>query len=601
MTNAIVSLLYDTGYLPGALVLGISIRKILAATQKKAVLGLIIDSSKFNHHQLGLLQQIYDELIEATVFTSTLVDKLAHDLKRPELDKTFTKIQLWGLSAYDKVLYLDCDTLPSVPAPGTGAGSVVDLLDLDFGPNKILAAPDSGFPDIFNSGVFVLKPNATDFANLVSLVSSGDAAVSFDGADQGLLNQYFNPQPDWVADLLAAGHADVGSAHRTTSSNWVHIPFFYNTTPSAQYEYLPAYNHFSAPGPGRSQFPGPHGGVDSDADVSSQLYPTYATLDRYHASALTFFAGDQSLIKLVHFIGPAKPWAAGLSGGIFAPWWDVWNEYFYGKSVSDLVYARSDISIPFITNSPGPAHHEEPEPVPEPAPAPAPEPAPEPEPQPEPEPELKLTEPADLCDPRNYQHIPESQVSSDGSNWDATREPPPVEQEVHHVHQDFAEEMRSFSNVWDEPQPEPQYETPPPPPAPEPHVDTFEFGYHYDQPVERVFNDESDYVPSHLLILQKEVEKDNQSEVDEELSKGATSVPSEYQITTAGLDSISFNKVNERLEKLALISNKHEVEEIFDDEDDDEDDIMASTAVSSAPKLFPWEFRNDKPPERVFD
>lgn len=613
MTNAIVSLLYDTSYLPGALVLGISLRKILATTNTTdVVLGLIIDFSRFSDHQLSLLTQVYDELIEATVFTSSLVDKLTYDLKRPELNKTFTKIQLWSLSHYEKVLYLDSDTLPTVPS-SPGQGSVVDLLSLEFPENKILAAPDSGFPDIFNSGVFVLKPNPTDFGNLVNIASSLDGNISFDGADQGLLNQYFNGQPDWVADLLAAHQVDIRTADQTRSSNWVPIPFFYNTTPSAQYEYLPAYNHFTV-GPGGlgpEPFPGPVPALaphDAD-DVLHQLYPTFATLDRYHASALSFFAGDRSQIKLVHFIGPVKPWSAG-SAGVYAGWWDIWNEYLYGTSISDVVGGSKEIRIPFVT--------------PQTVSAPAPESPPAPQHLPEPEPKIvrpespppaatldpQINVPADLCDPQNYQHFPELQVTSEGSNWDATREPPPEEDHYHHEHKhllDFAEEMKSFSNVWDQPEPKPEPEPQPvsePYHQPEPQSrpgDGFEFGYHYDQPVERVFNSESDYVPSHLLILQKGTAGDEKKQVD--AKSGDTSVPSEYQITSVGLDSISFNKVNERLENLALITNKHEVEEIFDDETEENlaQEVLPS-AISAAPKLFPWEFRDDsKVPERVFD
>ena len=51
--------------------------------------------------------------------------------------------------------------------------------------------------------------------------------VSFDGADQGLLNQYFNAQPDWVQALLTKHDAtvDLETVSYTQDSNWIKIPF----------------------------------------------------------------------------------------------------------------------------------------------------------------------------------------------------------------------------------------------------------------------------------------------------------------------------------------------------------------------------------------
>ena len=81
------------------------------------------------------------------------------------------------------------------------------------------AAPDIGWPDCFNTGVMVLSPNAGDYWALQTLVASGS---SFDGADQGLLNQYFGGKP------------------------WHRLSYTYNCTPNASYQYEPAYRHFQS-------------------------------------------------------------------------------------------------------------------------------------------------------------------------------------------------------------------------------------------------------------------------------------------------------------------------------------------------------------------
>jgi glycogenin len=84
------------------------------------------------------------------------------------------------------------------------------------------AAADVGWPDIFNSGVFVFKPSLDTYGKLIQFA---DSVGSFDGGDQGLLNQFFS---DW-----------------STGSSSRRLPFLYNTASTATYSYLPAFKHFS--------------------------------------------------------------------------------------------------------------------------------------------------------------------------------------------------------------------------------------------------------------------------------------------------------------------------------------------------------------------
>ena len=186
MTQGVFTLLYNEEYLAGALVLAIALRKILERQPEVNIsLGVIIDKERLNDSQVSLLRGLYDDIIEVEQLESDMDHRLTYDLGRPELKQTFTKIQLWSLTKYDNILYLDADTLPNVPKDES-QGSILDLLKLDFASNKILAAPDSGFPDIFNSGVMLLKPNMSDYTNLLNLIEESrvDRKLSFDGADQ---------------------------------------------------------------------------------------------------------------------------------------------------------------------------------------------------------------------------------------------------------------------------------------------------------------------------------------------------------------------------------------------------------------------------------
>lgn len=132
-------------------------------------------------------------------------------------------------------------------------------------PNAFSAAPDIGWPDIFNTGLMVLDPNMGDYYALEAMANRG---ISFDGADQGLLNMHFK-------------------------NTYNRLSFTYNVTPSAHYQYLPAFQHF------------------------------------------------QSSISAAHFIGTDKPWKVGRQASVGATpyhqmtgrWWAVYDKH-YKQTVS---------------------------------------------------------------------------------------------------------------------------------------------------------------------------------------------------------------------------------------------------------------------------
>lgn len=536
-------------------------KKLVDRSTKLVVL---IRKESFSQHQLHLLQNIYDELVDTELYKSELHKQLA-DLKRPELAETFTKIQLWALD-YDKVLYLDADTLPLVEGPG----SVADLLKLDFPKGKILAAPDSGFPDIFNSGVFLLKPDRNDYNNLLGLVVSNDSSVSFDGADQGLLNQYFNANPDWTMKLLSAGHRNVESA-LLFASNWIPIPFMYNTTPTAQYEYFPAFNHFGGQTPfGQEQAPiGPNEGLGLEYNsIQDQL-------SSYHYAAVKHFGTQRSQVKLIHFIGPVKPWN-GTDSGIFKTWWDTWRQYSHGRLINDTLFQNyypvtfKKLVIPSEREI-------------EPAEIEAPEIS-----GTEIEPAKEFT-PADLCDPANYSHV---EISED-AGWDATREEPPVE--VPH-YTSFDQEMKTFSNQWDEPEESTTIDGESFDVSEDTHpiaeiqedeviadpVEHFDYGFHKAQRAERVFDDKSDYIPLHMLLLQRATELVSEETLLPELPQPELDMDDIEKFSELSVNNNSFEDAEEEFEENGDVEIEREIE-------------------TDVPKLFPWEFKSGPKAERSFN
>ncbi|CAK7270452.1 glycogenin glucosyltransferase [Sporothrix epigloea] len=237
-------LLSDT-YLPGALVLAHSLRD--AGTSKK--LAVLVTLDTVSAEVVTQLKNVFDYVISVPRIKNEASPGNLHLMNRPDLHSAFTKINLWKQAQFRKIVYIDADVV-AYRAPD-------ELFDL---PHAFAAAPDIGWPDLFNTGVMVLTPDVGEYYALAAMAQRG---ISFDGADQGLLNMHFR-----------------NSYHR--------LPFTYNVTPSAHYQYLPACRHF------------------------------------------------QSGITMVHFIGSDKPWAQGRNasygGGAYdemvGRWWAVYDRHY---------------------------------------------------------------------------------------------------------------------------------------------------------------------------------------------------------------------------------------------------------------------------------
>ncbi|XP_071838927.1 glycogenin-1-like isoform X2 [Apostichopus japonicus] len=202
-TEAFVTLATNDRYAYGALALGQSLRNS-ATTRQLAVLV----TAQVTQAMRRQLTMVYDHIQQVDPLDSHDTAHLAL-LARPELGITFSKIHCWTLTQYTKCVFLDADCL------------VIKNVDDLFDREEFSAAPDVGWPDCFNSGVFVFRPSDETHRGLLQCaVTQG----SFDGGDQGLLNIYFK---DWAFKDISK-----------------HLPFIYNMTSSVSYSYLPAYRQF---------------------------------------------------------------------------------------------------------------------------------------------------------------------------------------------------------------------------------------------------------------------------------------------------------------------------------------------------------------------
>jgi glycogenin glucosyltransferase len=185
----------------GALVLAHSLRD--AGTKKKLAVLVTLDTLSADTHRQ--LRTVYDYIIPVERIRNTNLANL-YLMGRPDLASAFTKIALWKQTMFRKIVYLDADVV--------ALRALDELFDVEA---SFAAAPDIGWPDAFNSGVMVLTPDMGEYWSLQTMATAGE---SFDGADQGLLNQYFEHRP------------------------WQRLKFTYNCTPNAEYQWEPAYRYY---------------------------------------------------------------------------------------------------------------------------------------------------------------------------------------------------------------------------------------------------------------------------------------------------------------------------------------------------------------------
>ncbi|KAL5116434.1 glycogenin glucosyltransferase [Pleosporales sp. CAS-2024a] len=195
------TLLMSDSYLPGAAVLAHSLRD--AGTKKK--LAVLITLETLSADTITQLELLYDYLIPVERIRTPSPANL-YLMGRPDLSFALTKIALWRQTQFRKIVYLDADVV--------ALRALDELFDIEA---SFAAAPDIGWPDAFNSGVMVLSPDMGEYWALQTMAATGN---SFDGADQGLLNQYFEHRP------------------------WHRLKFTYNCTPNAQYQWEPAYRYY---------------------------------------------------------------------------------------------------------------------------------------------------------------------------------------------------------------------------------------------------------------------------------------------------------------------------------------------------------------------
>merc|ERR1712227_839892 len=187
----------------GALTLAQSLKRV--QTTKNVV---VMITQEVSENMKKVLEEVFDKVFVVDPLDSGDLANLTL-LDRTELGITFTKLHCWTLIDYTKCVFLDADTL------------MIQNSDELFDRDEFSAAPDAGWPDCFDSGVFVFVPSLDTYQRILTFATEQG---SFDGGDQGLLNMYYH---NWAS-------ADIEK----------HLPFTYNVVSQAFYSYLPAFRHY---------------------------------------------------------------------------------------------------------------------------------------------------------------------------------------------------------------------------------------------------------------------------------------------------------------------------------------------------------------------
>ncbi|KAJ7705984.1 hypothetical protein B0H17DRAFT_1192544 [Mycena rosella] len=207
---AFVTLLTSDAYLPGALVLAGALKDVHPAPPVAPEVDFqtvcLVTPESVDVSTIKLLRRAYDVVVGVEIIAQE-DDKGLKLLGRLDLNTVLTKLHVFRLTQYSKIIFLDADILPIRP-----------LSHLFTLPHEFSAVPDVGWPDIFNSGVLVLSPGEDKFSELNRLLKSKG---TWDGGDQGILNEW-------------------------RGGDWNRLSFTYNTTPTAAYTYAPAYERFGS-------------------------------------------------------------------------------------------------------------------------------------------------------------------------------------------------------------------------------------------------------------------------------------------------------------------------------------------------------------------
>ncbi|CAH1420047.1 unnamed protein product [Lactuca virosa] len=165
--EAYVTLLYGDEFMLGARVLGKSIRDTRSTKDM-----VILVSDGVSDYAKSLLQA------DGWIVNQISLLENPNQVRPTRFWGVYTKLKIFNMTNYDKVVYLDADTI------------VVKNIDILFKCGKFCA--NLKHSERLNSGVMVVEPSEKLFKDMISKVTT---LFSYTGGDQGFLNAYYSGFP----------------------------------------------------------------------------------------------------------------------------------------------------------------------------------------------------------------------------------------------------------------------------------------------------------------------------------------------------------------------------------------------------------------------
>lgn len=161
-----ICVLSTDSYLDGLLILNENLKNI---NSKYRLLCLINDNISKN-----VITVIEKNKIEYKMMPKIIGEYI--DKNNPQWFHSFDKINVFSLTEFEKIVYLDLDLL------------ILKNIDCLFNKRHISMCSDFPFSDNYNSGVMVIKPNIDDYNNMINMINNNP--IKYKG-DQELINEYF--------------------------------------------------------------------------------------------------------------------------------------------------------------------------------------------------------------------------------------------------------------------------------------------------------------------------------------------------------------------------------------------------------------------------
>ena len=232
----------NADYLRGALVLGSSIRSFDSSRDMVCLVTKAVPAewrgalsvAGWTVREVDEVREFWwDKSSECSKFDADQAERWGH---------MATKLRLWQLTQYERIMYLDADTVltgaraPRPSSLSSGGGTLPSPLPCTFPPRPDLTARSpprrpgpvsSIFESVkgfaaeaprhhayFNAGVLLLSPSQVVFDELMAM-GAGEHVNRFgnvvDCTEQGLLNSYYNGDAGREVTKLPVGRADVAA------------------------------------------------------------------------------------------------------------------------------------------------------------------------------------------------------------------------------------------------------------------------------------------------------------------------------------------------------------------------------------------------------